>query len=100
MVSAENRRFIVEPSDPAALADALATLTGDAALRARVGAANRARAAAEYDETAMIAAYAAPLALAWDEAGALEWAKRRGARSGRTAWQFVTELAGRAGRPT
>ena len=32
------------------------------------------------------------------ESAALEWAKRRGARSGRTAWQFVTELAGRAGR--
>ncbi len=39
------------------------------------------------------------MGFAWDEADALEWSKRRGARSGRTAWQFVTELAGRAGKP-
>jgi len=46
----------------------------------------------------IVGGYAAELGLAWDEADALEWAKRRGARSGRTAWQFVTELAGRAGK--
>lgn len=50
------------------------------------------------DYLAIIAGYAEPLGLAWDEADALEWAKRRGARSGRTAWQYVTELAGRAGK--
>ncbi|MCL4672954.1 MAG: DUF815 domain-containing protein [Sphingomonadaceae bacterium] len=48
---------------------------------------------------AIVAAYAAPLGLDWDEGEALEWAKRRGARSGRVAWHFVTELAGRAGKP-
>jgi predicted AAA+ superfamily ATPase len=32
-------------------------------------------------------------------AEALEWATTRGARSGRTAWQFVQDLAGRLGRP-
>lgn len=47
---------------------------------------------------AIVDAYAAPLCLEWDEAEALAWAMQRGARSGRTAWQFVTELAGRAGR--
>jgi predicted AAA+ superfamily ATPase len=31
-------------------------------------------------------------------AQALEWAMTRGARSGRVAWQFVTDLAGRLGR--
>jgi predicted AAA+ superfamily ATPase len=31
-------------------------------------------------------------------AGALEWATTRGSRSGRTAWQFIQDLAGRAGR--
>ena len=36
--------------------------------------------------------------LQWKEDEALEWSKRRGARSGRVAWQFVTELAGRAGK--
>lgn len=45
----------------------------------------------------IVAAYAAPLDLKFGEAEALEWARRRGNRSGRTAWQFVTELAGRAG---
>ena len=35
----------------------------------------------------------------WDEieCDALEWAATRGARSGRTAWQFVQDLAGRLG---
>jgi predicted AAA+ superfamily ATPase len=32
-------------------------------------------------------------------ADALEWATTRGARSGRVAWQFVQDLAGRLGRP-
>ncbi len=32
-------------------------------------------------------------------AQALEWAATRGARSGRTAWQFIQDLAGRQGRP-
>lgn len=49
------------------------------------------------DYLAIIAGYCAKFALAWDEGEALEWSKRRGARSGRIAWQFVTELAGRAG---
>jgi predicted AAA+ superfamily ATPase len=32
-------------------------------------------------------------------AEALEWAATRGARSGRTAWQYVQDLAGRLGKP-
>jgi len=36
----------------------------------------------------------------WDEIerAALEWAATRGARSGRTAWQFTQDLAGRLGK--
>ena len=49
------------------------------------------------DYLAIIAGYAAAHGLAWVEGEALEWSKRRGARSGRVAWQFVTELAGRVG---
>lgn len=30
---------------------------------------------------------------------ALEWATTRGSRSGRTAWQFIQDLAGRLGKP-
>jgi predicted AAA+ superfamily ATPase len=49
------------------------------------------------DYLAIIAGYADTFSLAWDAADALEWSRRRGARSGRVAWHYVTELAGRAG---
>ncbi|MBD3729971.1 MAG: ATP-binding protein [Sphingomonadales bacterium] len=45
----------------------------------------------------IVATYAAALGLDFEESEAIEWAAQRGARSGRSAWQFVTELAGRAG---
>ncbi len=32
-------------------------------------------------------------------AEAKEWAVTRGSRSGRVAWQFVQEIAGRLGKP-
>ncbi|HKX79431.1 MAG TPA: glycosyltransferase [Novosphingobium sp.] len=57
MVAAENRAFIAPRGDDAALAGSLEALAGDAALRGRIGAANRARAVHEYEETAMIAGY-------------------------------------------
>jgi uncharacterized protein len=47
---------------------------------------------------AMISGYAEAYGLAFDAAEALTWAAQRGARSGRVAWHYVTELAGRAGR--
>lgn len=59
MVAAPNRRFIGPAGDEAALAANLAALAADPALRAQIGAANRARAVADYDEAAMIAAYRA-----------------------------------------
>ena len=34
------------------------------------------------------------------EAEALEWATTRGSRSGRTAWQYIQDLAGRLGKKT
>jgi predicted AAA+ superfamily ATPase len=48
---------------------------------------------------AMVAAYAARFGLPFDGADAVAWATGRGARSGRVAWQYVVELAGREGRP-
>jgi predicted AAA+ superfamily ATPase len=33
------------------------------------------------------------------ERDALEWATTRGSRSGRIAWQFTQDLAGRLGKP-
>ncbi|HMO67261.1 MAG TPA: DUF815 domain-containing protein, partial [Novosphingobium sp.] len=50
------------------------------------------------DYLAIIAGYAAEHGLSFDEADALEWSRRRGGRSGRVAWHYVTELAGRAGK--
>jgi len=50
------------------------------------------------DYLAIIAAYAGHYGLDWEEGDALEWSKRRGARSGRVARHYITELAGRAGR--
>jgi uncharacterized protein len=47
---------------------------------------------------AMVAAYAAHFGLQWDEADALAFAHQRGGRSGRGAWHYTVELAGRAGR--
>jgi uncharacterized protein len=53
---------------------------------------------------AMVHGYAEYFGLATDketiEAEALEWATTRGARSGRTAWQYIQDLAGRLGKAT
>jgi len=50
----------------------------------------------------MIFSYADHFGLAGDQetitAEALEWSVTRGARSGRTAWQFIQDLAGRMGK--
>ena len=47
---------------------------------------------------AIVAAYAARYGLSVDPAAAIEWATRRGSRSGRIAWQYIVDAAGRAGR--
>ncbi|MBF7013108.1 DUF815 domain-containing protein [Novosphingobium resinovorum] len=47
---------------------------------------------------AIIGGYAGEFGLEWEPSDALEWSRRRGARSGRVAWQYVNELAGRAGK--
>ncbi len=47
---------------------------------------------------AIVAAHAEPLGLGWDDSEALTWSRERGPLSGRSAWQFVVELAGRAGK--
>lgn len=59
MVAEENRPFVTPPGDPPALGRALAQLAADSRLRARIGAANQARARAEYDFAAMLARYQA-----------------------------------------
>jgi len=47
---------------------------------------------------AMVGAYAEQHGLPLDSADALLWAQQRGSRSGRIAWQYAVELAGRVGK--
>ncbi len=71
MVSAENAPFIARYMGEVRLRDVIQPLLLDADLRARVGAANRAKAQAEYDEAVMIARYRALYAEAMGDARAL-----------------------------
>ncbi len=57
MLADENHPFVV-PCDAAALAEAMAALLADPALRQGIGAANRGRAEREYDQETMFRAYA------------------------------------------
>ncbi len=56
------------------------------------------------DYLAMVHGYAGHFGLALEaaqiEREALEWAVTRGSRSGRTAWQYIQDLAGRLGKTT
>ncbi len=58
---------------------------------------------AQEDYLAMVRAYADHFRLPVEEEAlrreAIEWAATRGARSGRVAWQFIVDLAGRMGHP-
>ncbi|MEQ6333544.1 ATP-binding protein [Sphingobium sp. MK2] len=46
---------------------------------------------------AIVRGYAAKLGVAFDPLEAIQWSTQRGSRSGRVAWQYVVELAGRHG---
>lgn len=59
MLAEANRAYVTPAGDEAALARAIADLADDSRLRGALGAANRAKARAEYDEASMIAAYRA-----------------------------------------
>jgi predicted AAA+ superfamily ATPase len=96
-----NRRAILERQaserdDPLNPRDAI---DDKLALADRFGLSLGFHACSQDDYLAIVGGYAEAHGLAWDGADALEWARRRGARSGRVAWQYVTELAGRAGQP-
>ncbi len=71
MVAAENLPFITAAPSEVRLRDALQALVADPALRASVGAANQAKARAEYDEGVMIARYRALYEDALGRPGAL-----------------------------
>jgi L-malate glycosyltransferase len=57
IVARDNLPFIVPRGDEAALADAIATLAANPALRADIGGANKALAFSQYDEATMFARY-------------------------------------------
>ncbi|SFP36618.1 glycosyltransferase [Sphingomonas rubra] len=59
MVSAENAPFVAEWPTEVRLRDVMQALVSHPEVRAQVGAANRAKAVAEYDEATMVARYAA-----------------------------------------
>lgn len=59
MVASDNGPYLTEPGDEAALTKAIGSLAVNAKLRERIGAANRAKAVAEYDEGKMIERYRA-----------------------------------------
>jgi predicted AAA+ superfamily ATPase len=95
-----NRRAIVarhqsEQDDPVSPRDAV---DDRLALADRFGMSIGFHNCSQDDYLEIIAAYADSYDLEWDRGDALEWSRRRGGRSGRVAWQFVVELAGRAGR--
>lgn len=95
-----NRRVIVErhmseqddPINPRDVVD------DRLALADRFGLSLGFHACSQDDYLAIIAGYAAHYGLAFQTEEALAWSKQRGSRSGRVAWQFVIEIAGRAGR--
>jgi predicted AAA+ superfamily ATPase len=95
-----NRRAIVErhmaeqddPINPRDVVD------DRLALADRFGLSLGFHACSQDDYLAIIAGYTAHYGLAFQTDDALAWSKQRGSRSGRVAWQFVNELAGRAGR--
>lgn len=95
-----NRRAIVsrhmsEQDDPINQRD---VVDDKLALADRFGLSVGFHACDQEDYLAIIKGYAEEYGLAFDEGDALEWSRRRGARSGRVAWHYVNELAGRAGR--
>ena len=71
MVSAENGIFVTKAFGEVRLRDAIQVLMDSAELRAAVGAANQAKARAEYDEAVMIARYKALYERAINRSGAL-----------------------------
>ncbi|ATW02756.1 ATP-binding protein [Sphingorhabdus sp. YGSMI21] len=94
-----NRRHIVprqmsEQDDPVNPRDAV---DDQLALSDRFGLRLGFHAASQDNYLAIIARYAEVHGLEFDREDALLWAKQRGSRSGRVAWQYIVELAGRAG---
>ena len=93
-----NRRAIVEREDTSAAIHERDERDDALALADRFGLTLGFHPADKDTYLAIVAQYLAPLGLSFDPAEAMAFAIQRGNRSGRTALQFATELAGRAGK--
>ncbi len=92
-----NRRAIVEREDTSATIHERDERDDALALADRFGLTLGFHPADKDTYLAILAGYLAPLGLSFDPEEAMAFAIQRGNRSGRTALQFATELAGRAG---
>lgn len=97
IVVTANRRSIVEREDTSAALHERDERDDALALADRFGLTLGFHPADKDTYLAILASYTAPLRLAFDTEEAMAYAIQRGNRSGRTALQFATELAGRAG---
>lgn len=100
LVVTSNRRHLV-PRDIAEQASAINprdSIDDALALADRFGLSLGFRVVDQDQYLAIVRRYAEAHALPFDAADAVQWATRRGSRSGRVAWQYVVELAGREGR--
>ena len=96
-----NRRHLIRreaEANAAAAAHPRDALDDQLALAERFGISLGFHACSQDDYLAICRSLAAPLSLEVDEAEALLFARQRGARSGRIAAHFVTEIAGRQAR--
>jgi hypothetical protein len=97
IVVTANRRSIVEREDTSAAIHERDERDDALALADRFGLTLGFHPADKDTYLAILAGYTAPLGLSFDAEEAMAFAIQRGNRSGRTALQFATELAGRAG---
>jgi predicted AAA+ superfamily ATPase len=98
IVVTANRRSIVEREDTSAALHERDERDDALALADRFGLTLGFHPADKDAYLAILSAYTAPLGLSFDPEEAMAFAIQRGNRSGRTALQFATELAGRAGK--
>jgi uncharacterized protein len=97
LVVTANRRGIVEREDTSGAIHERDERDDALALADRFGLSLGFHPADKDTYLAILEGYTAPLGLAFDAEEAMAFAIQRGNRSGRTALQFATELAGRAG---
>ena len=99
LVVTSNRRHLI-PRDIAEQASAINprdSVDDSLALADRFGLSLGFHAVDQDTYVAIVRRYAERHGLPFDAAEAINWATRRGSRSGRVAWQYVVELAGRNG---